>query len=216
MSVSGEHRAAAILVVEPDSLLRELVAVILKRSGFEVLAAGSAKDAILLEVGFPRPIQVLLSSITVPGTTGPAFAKAMKERRPEIRFMFMSGYPDGAMLILNYGWAFIAKPFVATELVAKVKTSCPAARATRARMVSIRGSSDSFSYLSKLTREDPVGLLKCLKSALSGNTGSFYFPCASIAFRTAVMPDAIRNRPGAAIRMPPNARIQSVVISSDG
>jgi hypothetical protein len=29
----------------------------------------------------------------------------------------MSGFADGDLLVLNYGWAFIQKPFVATKLV---------------------------------------------------------------------------------------------------
>jgi len=39
-----------------------------------------------------------------------------------MRVMFMSGYPDGALLVLNYGWQFIAKPFVKAALLEKVKS----------------------------------------------------------------------------------------------
>jgi hypothetical protein len=45
----------------------------------------------------------------------------MKDRRPAMRFMFMSSYPDGALLILNNGWSFITKQFVAEELLAKIE-----------------------------------------------------------------------------------------------
>jgi hypothetical protein len=34
--------------------------------------------------------------------------------------MLMSGYADGAMLVLNHGWHFIRKPFLATALVGRV------------------------------------------------------------------------------------------------
>src|ERR1041384_5121319 len=110
-----------ILVIDENSMVLRLVTMILKKAGFEVLTADSASSAILIEVGFVRPIHLLLSALTISGTTGPDFAKSMKERRPEIFVMFMSGYPDGALLVLNYGWQFIKKPFVAGELVNKIR-----------------------------------------------------------------------------------------------
>jgi two-component system cell cycle sensor histidine kinase/response regulator CckA len=120
MAQSHDTAAKTILVIEQNPLLLKLVKLILANAGFEVLTADSAKSAILIEVGFSRPIHLLLSALTLSGTTGPDLAKRMKERRPELLVLFMSGYPDGALLILNYGWQFIAKPFVAGELVRKV------------------------------------------------------------------------------------------------
>jgi hypothetical protein len=37
-----------------------------------------------------------------------------------MRVIFMSGYPDGDMVLLNYGWHFIEKPFFPAKLVEKV------------------------------------------------------------------------------------------------
>jgi len=67
-----------------------------------------------------RRIDLLLSDVMMPGISGPALALKLKESRPEMRVMLMSGYPDGALLVLNYGWYFIQKPFVAVQLVAKI------------------------------------------------------------------------------------------------
>jgi hypothetical protein len=44
----------------------------------------------------------------------------LKLTRPEIHVMLMSGQHDGALLVLNYGRAFIRKPFVVTKLVEMV------------------------------------------------------------------------------------------------
>ena len=38
-----------------------------------------------------------------------------------MRVALMSGYPGGALLLLNYGWHYIEKPFVASALVSKIK-----------------------------------------------------------------------------------------------
>jgi hypothetical protein len=41
--------------------------------------------------------------------------------RPDIHVMLMSGQEHGNLLVLNYGWAYIHKPFVATKLVQMIK-----------------------------------------------------------------------------------------------
>src|SRR5690349_15907300 len=100
---------ATILVVEENSVLLKLVTFILEQAGFEVLTANSAPKAMLIDVSYLRTIHLLLSSVSFHKTTGPELAKAMLERRTEMRVMFMSGYPDGALLLLNYGWHFISR-----------------------------------------------------------------------------------------------------------
>jgi two-component system, cell cycle sensor histidine kinase and response regulator CckA len=108
-----------ILVVEDTVLVLNTVCRILERAKFTVLAAGSAEEAMRL-AGFARTIDLLLSDVMMPDMSGPDLALQLKELRPEMRVMLMSGYPDGAMLVLNYGWHFIEKPFVPARLVAKI------------------------------------------------------------------------------------------------
>jgi two-component system cell cycle sensor histidine kinase/response regulator CckA len=108
-----------ILVVEDTALVLKTVCMILERAKFTVLAAGSAEEAMRL-AGFAKTIDLLLSDVMMPDMSGPDLALQFKELRPEMRVMLMSGYPDGAMLVLNYGWHFIKKPFVAAQLVAKI------------------------------------------------------------------------------------------------
>lgn len=109
-----------ILVVEDDAAILGLVQSILVEAGFEVLAAGSAKTATRLEAHFSRAIHLLLSDIQMPGMCGPDLAEILKRRRPDMRVMLMSGYPDGAMLVLNHGWHFIQKPFLPIALLGSI------------------------------------------------------------------------------------------------
>lgn len=53
--------------------------------------------------------------------SGPKLAKRLIERRPQMRVMLMAGYPGGALLVLNYGWHYIEKPFLPSLLVNKIK-----------------------------------------------------------------------------------------------
>ena len=52
--------------------------------------------------------------------SGPDLGEALKKSRPDIHVMLMSGGAKGNLLVLNYGWAFIQKPFVPVKLVQMV------------------------------------------------------------------------------------------------
>ena len=121
MSQNGKATPETILVVEDHPLLLKLVKGILEDAHFTVLAANSAKKAIRIEAEFSGTIDLLLSDVTMPGVSGPDLAKKLKEQRPKMRIILMSAYPDGAMLVLNYGWHFIQKPFMPLALVGRVK-----------------------------------------------------------------------------------------------
>jgi two-component system cell cycle sensor histidine kinase/response regulator CckA len=109
-----------ILVVEDDAAILKLVCLILEEGGFSVLSAGSADQASLIAHGYPQAIHLLVSDVMMPDVSGPELAKRLKEHRPDMRVMLMSGYADGAMLFLNYGWHFIRKPFLASALLERV------------------------------------------------------------------------------------------------
>lgn len=110
-----------ILLVEDHSVLLKLVKQILEAAHFTVMPAASAREAIRLEAEFPGTIDLLLTDVRMRAMSGPILAKKLKERRPQMRVMLMSGYPGGALLILNYGWHYIEKPFVPSVLVGKIK-----------------------------------------------------------------------------------------------
>jgi two-component system, cell cycle sensor histidine kinase and response regulator CckA len=121
MALPREETLKTVLLVEDHSALLKLVKQILEDARFVVLSASNAKQAIQLEAEFPGTIDLLLSDVRMKGTSGPDLAKHLKERRPHMRVMLMSAYPAGALLILNYGWHYIQKPFVPSLLVSKIK-----------------------------------------------------------------------------------------------
>ena len=108
-----------ILVVEDQPLVREAVRGILEYAGFCVLLDGSGAEAIQTD-SVEGTIHLLLSDVMMPDMSGPVVAQRLKKYRPEMRVMLMSGYADGAMLLLNHGWHFIEKPFLPSALVQRV------------------------------------------------------------------------------------------------
>ena len=105
-----------ILVVDDIGFVLKLVVAILTAANFTVLQSKSGAAAIKLASEYTGKIDLLLSDVRMPGMSGPELGLALKQNRPDLHVMFMSGFPDGELLVLNYGWAFIHKPFVAQRL----------------------------------------------------------------------------------------------------
>jgi PleD family two-component response regulator len=74
-----EPRAAAlILVVEQEPALRELIAAMLRQSGYEVLAAGSAQEA--RELATKRAgIAALIVNVSLQGMSGRELSDALRK-----------------------------------------------------------------------------------------------------------------------------------------
>src|SRR5450755_1904364 len=121
MSLPLTGSLETILVVEDDLPVLDVVTLILKKAGFKVLAANNATEAKRLVAECPGKIHLLLSDVEMPDINGPDLATQLKAIRPDLRIILMSGQADGALLILNYGWHFMRKPFLPGALVASVK-----------------------------------------------------------------------------------------------
>jgi two-component system cell cycle sensor histidine kinase/response regulator CckA len=108
-----------ILVAEDTALVLNTVRRILERANFTVLAAVSASEAMQL-AECSKTIDLLLSDVVMPDMSGPALALKLKELRPNMQVILMSGYDGGEMHFLDHGWHFIRKPFVPVQLVAEI------------------------------------------------------------------------------------------------
>jgi DNA-binding NtrC family response regulator len=85
-----------------------------------VLSANSAAAALKLAEVTDEQIDLLLSDVEMPQISGPDLGEMMKKTRPDLHVMLMSGGANGNLLVLNYGWAYIQKPFVPEKLVQMV------------------------------------------------------------------------------------------------
>jgi two-component system, cell cycle sensor histidine kinase and response regulator CckA len=109
-----------ILVVDDNETVLRIVATILESADFRVLSADSAAAAIRLAEGTDGKIDLLLSDVEMPQMSGPDLGELLKKTRPDLHVMLMSGGANGNLLVLNYGWAYIQKPFVPEKLVQMV------------------------------------------------------------------------------------------------
>jgi len=112
-----------ILVVEDEELVRDVARRILTQHGYQVLVAASGADAFVLTDAHAGVIDLLLTDVVMPGVTGREVAARMSDARPEIRVLYMSGYPDSLIAsrgVIEQGINLLSKPFKAVDLVERV------------------------------------------------------------------------------------------------
>lgn len=119
-----ESAGETILLAEDDPHVRRLVRNILRRSGYRVLTADGAEEALRLVEQDDGTIHLLLSDLIMPGTSGRELAEQIQALRPGVSILYMSGYTDDAVIrrgVLEAGTAFIQKPFGAEDLARRVR-----------------------------------------------------------------------------------------------
>ena len=110
-----------VLVVDDTDRVLKVVAEILTRANFEVHRRANGAAALKLAKETKGRIDLVLSDVDMPLMSSPDLGLALKAVRPDVHVMLMSGGENGKLLVLNYGWAFIQKPLVATKLVQMIK-----------------------------------------------------------------------------------------------
>jgi PAS domain S-box-containing protein len=112
-----------ILLTEDDREVRALAHEALELSGYSMLEAATPADALRIAQEHSGVIHLLLTDVVMPGMNGRALADRMLAQRPNLKVLFMSGYPANAIGqhgILDPGTAFLQKPFTPGSLARKV------------------------------------------------------------------------------------------------
>ncbi|HEY9282749.1 MAG TPA: PAS domain S-box protein [Pyrinomonadaceae bacterium] len=113
-----------ILLVEDDEMVRAIARTVLCQAGYTVLEAADGESAIGLCRLHPGPIHLVLTDVVMPRMSGRAVADRLKELRPDLPVLFMSGYTEEAVVhhgVLSEGMHFMEKPFTPATLTRKVR-----------------------------------------------------------------------------------------------
>lgn len=114
---------AFILIVEDDEVLLGLLSSLLRREGHEVREAASALAALeILEAEKDR-CDLVLTDFEMKPMNGLQMVNRIVQRSPNMKILFMSGYPTAARAIEDrFGpGCLLVKPFPAQELSRKIK-----------------------------------------------------------------------------------------------
>jgi two-component system cell cycle sensor histidine kinase/response regulator CckA len=113
-----------ILLVEDEEGLRSLNARGLRSRGYTVVEAGNGVEAMEALDERDGAIDLVVSDVVMPEMDGPMLLRAMRERNPDLRIIFVSGYAEEAFaksLPEQEQFAFLPKPFTLSQLVGAVK-----------------------------------------------------------------------------------------------
>ena len=83
-----------ILLVEDETGIRDLAMSFLQGRGYKVLSAMDGNEALRIAEGHEELIHLLATDIVMPQIGGSELAKRLRQVRPQIKVLFMSGYPD--------------------------------------------------------------------------------------------------------------------------
>jgi signal transduction histidine kinase len=118
------RRGEVILIAEDDPAVRKFVASQVTSLGYAAIAAKDGTAACRALARAER-VDLLLTDVVLPnGMSGPALARAARARRPNLRLLFMSGYPRGAVPNseeMDAADHLLAKPFRKAELARELR-----------------------------------------------------------------------------------------------
>lgn len=121
-SLKGGHES--ILLVEDEPAILEIAQTLLKELGYKVLAFSQPQEALDAVSGHNGDIHLLITDVIMPGMNGRDLAAQLKERFPDLRTLFMSGYTANVIArhgVLEEDMAFIQKPFQLKAFAARVR-----------------------------------------------------------------------------------------------
>jgi CheY-like chemotaxis protein len=113
-------------VVEDQEMVRELMRRILENAGYRVLTAADGAGALDLAGSDGSSIDLLLADLVLPDLNGRELARRLRERRPDLRVVLVSGYADDTAFrreLADGDLPLVEKPFRESALTSAVRAA---------------------------------------------------------------------------------------------
>ncbi|WP_442919098.1 PAS domain S-box protein [Methylobacterium sp. Leaf118] len=123
-SAPRAEQGETVLIVDDEPTVRMLVTEVLEDLGYTAIEAADGPAGLKVLQSDVR-IDLLVTDVGLPGgMNGRQMADAGRERRPDLKVLFITGYAENAVVgngHLEPGMAVITKPFVMETLAARIK-----------------------------------------------------------------------------------------------
>lgn len=115
-------KPATILLAEDEEDVRTLLCELLESHGHRVLEASSPAQALVVSAAYRGNVDLLLTDVVMPGGTGRDLARQLMAKRPDMKVLYISGYPEHGSpgRVLESGAPFLPKPFTRDLLLTKL------------------------------------------------------------------------------------------------
>jgi two-component system cell cycle sensor histidine kinase/response regulator CckA len=113
-----------ILLVEDEEGVRDLSRDLLEMNGYSVITAPHGKAALQICAEQDIAIDLLVTDVVMPEMGGLELADCLRKKRPDLKVLFMSGYPDQAVVrsgTFDQGVHFVQKPFAPSNFSRMVR-----------------------------------------------------------------------------------------------
>jgi PAS domain S-box-containing protein len=113
-----------VLLAEDETEVRVFTKHLLEEYGYKVMTAADGQDAIDQFKVYKNEIQLVLLDVIMPNKSGKEVYDEIKQITPDIKVLFMSGYPADIIQkhdITEKGFAYIEKPASPTKLLRKIR-----------------------------------------------------------------------------------------------
>lgn len=120
----SEVGTETLLLVEDEAAVRASVRRLLEWHGYTVLEARNGAEALKIYEARGSEIDLVLTDILMPEMGGQELVEQLRERRPELRVVFMSGYAERALTSngsVPLGTGYLEKPFAVETLMRRVR-----------------------------------------------------------------------------------------------
>jgi two-component system cell cycle sensor histidine kinase/response regulator CckA len=115
---------STVLVVEDEDTIRELVGGILKREGLKVLEAPDGRKALEVLQHPPRPIDLVILDMVMPGLKGEGVLTRLRELGIDVEVVVSSGFMNEGQREKLKNWginAFLDKPYREADVLSLVR-----------------------------------------------------------------------------------------------
>lgn len=114
-----------LLLVEDNEMVREMVQEMLEGYGYKVLVAADAVQAVEIVSKQLEDITLMVSDVVMPGMSGPELYEQLIVKIPELKVVFISGYPMNPSLrggtLEEEVSCYLQKPFTAEALIERIR-----------------------------------------------------------------------------------------------
>src|SRR5213083_1181547 len=151
------ERTLRVMIVDDEEVLRDVLEVVLRREGFDVVLAASGEEALnLLDT---EDVDLIILDVMLPGISGIDTLRAIRIANPNLPVVVITAFSSiyGAIEARKHGaFHYIPKPFKNEEVVLTVNKALEQRRLSRENERLKEELSEKYAFANIIGKSDPM------------------------------------------------------------
>jgi two-component system response regulator PilR (NtrC family) len=151
------ERSLRVMIVDDEEVLRDVLEVVLRREGFEVVLAESGEQALNMLDG--EEVDLMILDVMLPGISGIDTLRAIRISNPTLPVVVITAFSsiDGAIEAMKFGaFHYIPKPFKNEEVILTVNKALEQRRLSRENERLKAELSEKYSYANIIGKSETM------------------------------------------------------------